>query len=40
MLGQTTLVELELRTDHDDRTARVVHALTQEGSGGNDPAYP
>ena len=29
-LGQTTLVELELRTDHDDRTARVVHALTQK----------
>ncbi|CQA09590.1 Uncharacterised protein [Mycobacteroides abscessus] len=29
-LGQTTLVQLELRTDHDDRTARVVDALTEQ----------
>ncbi len=29
-LGQATLVQLELRTDHDDRTAGVVDALTQQ----------
>ena len=29
-LGQTTLVQLELRADHDDRTARVVDALTEQ----------
>ena len=29
-LGQTTLVQLELRADHDDRTAGVVHTLTEQ----------
>ena len=29
-LGQTALVQLELRADHDDRAARVVHALAQQ----------
>ena len=29
-LGQTTLVQLELRADHDDRTARVVDTLTEQ----------
>src|ERR1051326_565390 len=29
-LGQTALVQLELRTDDDDRTARIVHALTEQ----------
>ena len=29
-LGQTALVELEGRTDHDDRTARVVDALAEQ----------
>jgi hypothetical protein len=30
LLGQTTLVQLQLRTDHDDRTAGVVDALAQQ----------
>ena len=30
LLGQTALVELELRADDDDRTARVVHALAEQ----------
>src|SRR5512146_309183 len=30
LLGQTALVQLEFRTDDDDRTARVVHALAQQ----------
>src|SRR5450756_1498102 len=30
LLGQTTLVQLQLRTNHDDRTARVVDALAEE----------
>ena len=30
LFGQTALVELEVRTDHDDRTARVVDALTEQ----------
>ena len=30
LLGQTALVKLQLRTDHDDRTARVVDALSQK----------
>src|SRR5690606_5808263 len=30
LLGQTTLVQLQLRTDDDDRTARVVDALTEQ----------
>ena len=30
LLWQATLVDLELRTHHDDRTARVVDALTQQ----------
>src|SRR6202035_1823325 len=29
-LGQTTLVQLELRADHDDRTTGVVHTLTEQ----------
>ena len=29
-LGQTTLVQLQRRAHHDDRTARVVHALTEQ----------
>jgi hypothetical protein len=29
-LGQTALVQLELRADHDDRTAGVVDALTEQ----------
>ncbi len=29
-LGQTALVQLQRRTDHDDRTARVVDALAQQ----------
>jgi hypothetical protein len=29
-LGQAALMKLELRTNHDDRTARVVDALTQQ----------
>ncbi len=29
-LGQTTLVQLELWAHHDDRTARVVHALAEQ----------
>ena len=29
-LWQTTLVQLELWTNHDDRTARVVHALAKK----------
>ena len=29
-LGQTALVQLELRADHDDRTARVVDALAEQ----------
>ena len=30
LLGQAALVQLELRTRHDDRTARVVHALAEQ----------
>src|ERR1700748_2111462 len=30
LLGQAALVQLELRADHDDRTARVVDALAQQ----------
>src|SRR5690606_2110810 len=30
LLGQTALVQLQLRTDDDDRTARVVDALTEQ----------
>ena len=30
LLRQTTLVQLELRTHDDDRTARVVHALSEQ----------
>ena len=30
LLGQAALVQAELRTDHDDRAARVVHALAQQ----------
>ena len=30
LLGQPALVELELRPDHDDRAARVVHALAEQ----------
>ena len=30
LLGQTALVQLQLRTDHDDRTARVVDALAEQ----------
>src|SRR5690606_3369757 len=30
LLGQTALVQLQLRTDDDDRTARVVHALAEQ----------
>ena len=30
LLGQTALVQLQLRTHHDDRTARVVHALAEQ----------
>ena len=30
LLRQTTLVQLQLRTNHDDRTARVVNTLTQQ----------
>ena len=30
LLGQAALVQLQLRTDHDHRTARVVHALAQQ----------
>ena len=30
LLGQAALVELELRADHDDRTARVVDALAEQ----------
>ena len=30
LLGQTALVQAQLRADHDDRTARVVHALAQQ----------
>ena len=30
LLGQTTLMELEVWTDHDDRTARVVDTLTEQ----------
>ena len=30
LLGQTALVQLELRADDDDRTARVVHALAEQ----------
>src|SRR5260370_14030692 len=30
LLGQTALVELQLRTDHDDGAAGVVHALAKE----------
>ena len=30
LLGQPALVQAELRTDHDDRAARVVHALAQQ----------
>src|SRR5690606_21926806 len=29
-LRQTTLMQLQTRTDHDDRTARVVHTLTEQ----------
>ena len=29
-LGQAALVQLELRADHDDRTARVVDALAEQ----------
>src|SRR5690242_12560474 len=29
-LRQTALIELQLRTDHDDGTARVVHALAEQ----------
>ena len=29
-LGQTALVQVQLRTDDDDRTARVVHTLTEQ----------
>src|SRR5450759_284711 len=29
-LGQAALVQLELRADDDDRTARVVHALAEQ----------
>src|SRR5262249_40673551 len=30
LLGQTALVEFQLRTNHDDRSAGVVHPLAQE----------
>src|SRR6185437_6197192 len=30
LLRQTALVQAQLRTDHDDRTARVVHALAEQ----------
>ena len=30
LLGEPTLMQLELRADHDDRTARVVDALTKQ----------
>src|SRR5581483_4457028 len=30
LLGQTALVQLEFRSDHDDRTARVIHALAEQ----------
>ena len=30
LLGQTALVQLQLRADDDDRTARVVHALAEQ----------
>ena len=30
LLGKTALVELQIRTDHDHRTARVVHALAEQ----------
>ncbi len=30
LLGQTALVQLQVRANHDDRAARVVHALTQQ----------
>jgi len=30
LLGQTALVQLELRSDHDDRTARVVDTLAEQ----------
>ena len=30
LLGQPALVQLEVRADHDDRAARVVHALAQQ----------
>src|SRR5690606_11759773 len=30
LLGQAALVQLEVRADYDDRTARVVHALAEQ----------
>ena len=30
LLWQTALVQLQLRPNHDDRTARIVNALTKE----------
>ena len=30
LLGKTTLVELELGADHDDRTPGIVHALSEQ----------
>src|SRR5205085_4243244 len=30
LLGKTTLVQLELRTSHDDRAARIIDALAEQ----------
>ena len=30
LLGQAALIQLQRRADHDNRTARVVHALAQQ----------
>ena len=40
LLGQAALMQLELGTDHDDRAARIVDALAEQGSGGTGPACP
>ena len=30
LLGKTALIQLQVRTDHDDRAARVIHALAEQ----------
>ena len=40
LLGQTALVQLELRADHDDASGRSSRRACRAGSGGTGPACP